>query len=276
MSVVTRVTIVLATYCPHCVPFSLQNATRMAADFGVPLRVLDIEVPEQEEAADRLVEAHGDWAEDYLIPQIFVEYADGRVDHVLTGFSEAVSATAAAWDALFTSDYYQTRRQARALTERSPLQEFVETYLRFEGICRRHCDAPTAFVSLSSEENHLVGAYVCPTGYVSRVIYFSESPDLPWFRRFLTSQVGEEIVSDRDLRPATRHGWELGKDAAAAIGAVSPHQRLREVYWTIYPRTETAKSRGVFLCSDTEGRRGCRTLFVQDLTATTTLCPRCR
>jgi hypothetical protein len=271
-----RVTIVLAQYCPHCVPFSLQNAARMAADFGVPLRVLDIEVPDQEAAADRLVEAHGDWAEDYLIPQVFVGYEDGRVDHVLTGFSEAVSATEAAWDALFASDYYQTRRQARAPAERKPLKEFVETYFRFEGNCRRHCDDPTSFVFLWSDGDHVVGAYVCPAAYVSRVVYFSGKPDLTWFRTFLTTQVGDEIVADRDIRPATRHGWELRKDATAEIGEISPHHQVQEVYWTIYPRTENATSRGVFLCSEPKGCQGCHKLFVQDLTATTTLCPTCR
>jgi hypothetical protein len=276
MRLIERVTIVLATYCPHCVPFSRQNAARMAADFGVPLRVLDIEVPEQEAAADRLVEAQGDGAEDYLIPQVFVEYEDGRVDHVLTGFSEAVSATEAAWDALVASDYYRTRRQARAPAIRKPLKEFVETYLRFTGSCRRHCDNPTSFVTLWSDVEHVVGAYVCPAAYVSRVISVSRKPDLKWFRTFLTAQVGEEIVVDRDIRPATRHGWELGKEAVAEIGEVSPTHRVQAVYWTIYPRTENAKSRGVFLCSDPEGDRGCHKLFVQDLTATNTLCPKCR
>jgi len=65
----------------------------MAKDFKVPLRVLDIEIAEQEIVADRLIEEHGDWSEDYLIPQVFVESADGQVTHLLTGFSEAVSVT---------------------------------------------------------------------------------------------------------------------------------------------------------------------------------------
>jgi hypothetical protein len=248
----------------------------MAEDFGVPLRVLDIEIPEQEATADRLVEEHGDWSEDYLIPQVFVEYRDRRVDHVFTGFSEAVSVTEEAWNALFSSDYYQTRRKGRAISERKPLNEFVETYLSFKGRCRRHCDDPTSFVPVWSDAENVVGAYVCPSSYVSRVIYFSVKPDIDWFKGFLTSQVGEEIVNNRDIRPATRYGWELGNNAVDEIGEVSPNSIVREVYWTIYPKTEIEKSRGVFLCSDLEEGRGCHQLFVQDISSTNTLCPKCQ
>ena len=276
MGSIKQVSIVLANYCPHCVPFSLRNAKRMAKDFGVQLRVLDIEIPEQEAAADRLVEKHGDWSEDYLIPQVFVEYVDGRVEHVLTGFSEVVSVTEAAWYALFSSDYYQTRRKVLATAKRKTLKEFVETYLSFNGYCRRHCDDPTSFVPVWSDAENIVGAYVCPSAYVSRVIYFSVKPDIDWFRGFLTSQVGEEIVNDRDIRPATRHGWELINNAVDEIGDVSPTSRLQEVYWTIYPKTEKAKKRGVFLCSDPEDGRGCHKLFVQDIKSKNTLCPKCR
>jgi hypothetical protein len=46
----------------------------MAEDLGVSLLSLDIEIPEQLEAADRLVKEHGDWSEDYLIPQVFVDW----------------------------------------------------------------------------------------------------------------------------------------------------------------------------------------------------------
>ena len=57
---IKRVSIVLANYCPHCVPLSLRNANKMAEDLEVPLLILDIEIPEQLEAADKLVKEHGD------------------------------------------------------------------------------------------------------------------------------------------------------------------------------------------------------------------------
>jgi hypothetical protein len=145
---INQVSIVLANYCPHCVPFSRRNAEKIAQDFGVPLRVLDVEIIEQEIEADRLVEKHGDWSEDYLIPQVFIEYADGRVSHLLTGFSEAVAATEASWEALFSSDYYKNLIHEQAAMKRRALKELVEHYLSFKGQCRRHCDKHTSLIDL--------------------------------------------------------------------------------------------------------------------------------
>jgi hypothetical protein len=150
----------------------------MSEDLGVPLLTLDIEIPEQLEAADRLVEEHGDWSEDYLIPQVFIEHMDGRVDHVLTGFSEAVSVTEASWKALFSSSYYQSLVHEQpaisyphSSSHRKSLKKFVETYLTFQGQCHRHCDGTSYFVDLRSDSDNVIGAYVCPSGYVSRVAF---------------------------------------------------------------------------------------------------------
>lgn len=71
----------------------------------MPLRLLDIDKPAQERAADRLVRAYGDASPDYLIPQVFVEWSNGKVDHILTGFSEQVPRTAQAWQDLLESDW---------------------------------------------------------------------------------------------------------------------------------------------------------------------------
>ena len=101
-----RISIVLADWCPHCVPLSLENAKRMAKDLKTELRVLDIDDPEQEKIADELVEQYGDYTEDYLIPQVFLE-EDGRVKHIFTGFSEGVDVTRARWEDLFASRYYR-------------------------------------------------------------------------------------------------------------------------------------------------------------------------
>ena len=273
---ITRVSIVLAHYCPHCVPFSLRNAEKMAKNLEVPLRVLDIQVPEQEVVADKLVEKYGDWSEDYLIPQVFVEYADRGVRHILTGFSEAVSATEAAWEALFSSHHYRSLVREQAISNRKSLKEVVERYLSFKGLCRRHCNKPTSLIELWSDSNTVVGAYVCPDGYVSRVIYFSTAPDVAWFKTFLTTQVGEGVLKDRDLRPATRHGWELEGGDSTNISNMRSTSGIKEVYWTRYPRTEEEKRRGIFLCSDTLTGERCRRLFVQDTHSPDRLCPQCR
>jgi hypothetical protein len=71
------------------------------------MRVLDIDEPEQESAADDLVKGHGDYAEDYLIPQVFFEYDDGSVKHIFTGFSEGVHVTEARWRDFQTSEFYR-------------------------------------------------------------------------------------------------------------------------------------------------------------------------
>ena len=106
-----RLTIVLAQWCPHCVPLSVRNGTRLAARLRVPLRILDIDRGNQVKLADRMVRAHGDASPDYLIPQVFLEWSDGKVDHLLTGFSEQVPRTAKAWRDLLASDWI---RKARA------------------------------------------------------------------------------------------------------------------------------------------------------------------
>lgn len=103
-----RITIVLAQWCPHCVPLALEKAEQMAKQLGVELQVLDIDDPEQERIADSLVNDYGDPAEDYLIPQVFFK-EDGKIKHVFTGFSESVDVTRARWDDFFASEYYQTK-----------------------------------------------------------------------------------------------------------------------------------------------------------------------
>jgi len=105
---VDRITVVLAQWCPHCVPLSLEKCKEMAKLLGVELRVLDVDEPEQAKLGDELVKDYGDPADDYLIPQVFFE-ENGKVQHVFTGFSEGVQVTKARWDDFFASEYYQSR-----------------------------------------------------------------------------------------------------------------------------------------------------------------------
>jgi len=159
------------------------------------------------------------------------------------------------------------------------LAGLVERHLDFNVTCRGHCAAPASLRLLPIERDEVVGAYCCPGGFVSRVVYFSLTPDLEWFYVFLSGQLGSEMVERRDLRTATRHGWELGEEAAKEFERLAREWRkpvVKEVYWTRYPRTEAEKSRGVFLCSDPEHGRGCGRLFVQEVMSKVKLCPRCR
>ncbi len=110
-----RITIVVAQWCPHCVPLSSEKGELMAKQLGVELRLLDIDDPEQERIADSLVNDYGDPSDDYLIPQVFFE-EDGKIKHVFTGFSEAVDVTRARWDDFFASQYYQSKLKSSKKT----------------------------------------------------------------------------------------------------------------------------------------------------------------
>jgi len=109
----SRLTIVLADWCPHCVPLSEDRVRELGERLGIPVRRLDIDDTAEEREADALVKAHGDWSPDYLIPQVFLQWTDGRVDHILTGFPEGVSRTRRAWDELFQSEWVRHLASAR-------------------------------------------------------------------------------------------------------------------------------------------------------------------
>lgn len=278
MVCVKRITIVLAQWCPHCVPLSLDYAKKMAGELEVPLNVLDIDVPEQELAADEIVEKYGDYSEDYLIPQVFLEYDGGRIEHIYTGFSEALSVTESRWNSLFESRFYKRLLESQKKGD-DPLEDFVAKHLVFKVECRRHCDESTSFKVISNEREDVVGVYLCSGSFVSRVVYFSHEPDLDWFYSFISGQVGKRIVSRRDIRMATRHGWELGEEAVSELEEQDLNEHrpvIKEVYWTRYAKTEAAKSKGVFLCSDPAQGKGCGKLFVQNVTSKLKLCPKCR
>jgi len=82
----------------------------MADDLKLPYRVLDIDDSEAVIIGDKLVKDYGDDAEDYLIPQVFLEYPDGRVHHIFTGFSESTQVTKERWEDLFSSQFYEKLR----------------------------------------------------------------------------------------------------------------------------------------------------------------------
>lgn len=103
----SRITIVLAKWCPHCHPLSLEIVQQISKEIGAELRVLDIDDPEQERIADMLVKEHGDFVEDYLIPQVFIEDGNGTISHIFTGFSEGVHITKARWEDFLSSPFYE-------------------------------------------------------------------------------------------------------------------------------------------------------------------------
>jgi glutaredoxin len=101
-----QISIVLATWCPHCVPLSVEMVKKMSAELGAPYRVLDIDVPADTKLADDMVKEYGDDAEDYLVPQVFLEFPNENIQHIFTGFSESTEVTRKHWEDLFSSKFY--------------------------------------------------------------------------------------------------------------------------------------------------------------------------
>ena len=57
-----RITIVLAYWCPHCSPLSIEYISKVSEDLKTDCRILDIDNKEQEIIADEIVKKHGeDW-----------------------------------------------------------------------------------------------------------------------------------------------------------------------------------------------------------------------
>jgi glutaredoxin len=73
-------------WCPYC-GIAIETAESLSRELKIPLRLLDIDVPNEKKEADLYVRKYGDFSEDYLIPQLFIEYEDGTVQHLFTGAS---------------------------------------------------------------------------------------------------------------------------------------------------------------------------------------------
>jgi len=79
---------------------------KVSEELGIPFLSYDIDVPEQEKRADELVRKFGDWTEDYLVPQVFVEMSDGEIRHVLTGYPGSLASTRKAVDDLIAGPLF--------------------------------------------------------------------------------------------------------------------------------------------------------------------------
>lgn len=97
-------------------------------------------------------------------------------------------------------------------------------------------------------------------------------PNPTWFEKFLVEQVGDRLRK-KDIRVATRHGWELGGRAEDEIKEISISSSIREYYWTFYARSDDDKKYGTFLCQKKEG--GCGKLFTKFISDDSRLCPAC-
>jgi thiol-disulfide isomerase/thioredoxin len=112
MKRIRTIDVVYANWCPHCVPTTVEPMKKLAAELDVPCRLYDIDTDDVK-AADELVKKYGDWSPDYLIPQVFLEYEDGEIKHVLTGYPEGVAFTRRAVENLIQSELFSGQKAAR-------------------------------------------------------------------------------------------------------------------------------------------------------------------
>ena len=155
--------------------------------------------------------------------------------------------------------------------------EFARKYLNFNGKCFTHCDRPTSMQVVSQDASRFVGAYLCPDGFVSQVVYFSLSPDMKWFEDMIANQVGNGCFTSKDVRVGSRHGWELGGDAQEILESkLGAYPKVTEVYWTRYPRTDADKQVAISLCVGEGSQQGCLKLFAHDRNVVRGLCPTCQ
>lgn len=133
--------------------------------------------------------------------------------------------------------------------------------------CFGHCDQAARLRIIREDEDGLVGVYVCPSGYVSRVVRYSTSRDVEGFTSYVRGLVGPQLdVRPEDVRVATRYNWDLG------LGGDEHVEVLKEHYWVqSYRRTKSDDPNrlGLFMCSM------CGSLYYQPVSSKNTLCGRC-
>jgi len=78
------IVVVHSKWCPYC-RIAIKTAKTLSKEFQTPLKLLDIDVPDEEKEANFYVKSYRDWSEDYAIPQLFIECEDGTVHHLFTG-----------------------------------------------------------------------------------------------------------------------------------------------------------------------------------------------
>lgn len=146
------------------------------------------------------------------------------------------------------------------------LRELVESKLSGTTPCFRHC-SEAASLRFLQDEKFLIGAYVCPSGYVSRLVMYGEGGESnPSYLKEIVKKHGSGLIDiqDADIRVATRHPWDLGAQGGVNL--------LKETYWTqSYRRSksEDPKRISLFLCSH------CSRLFTGPLDSAGPVCAEC-
>lgn len=161
---------------------------------------------------------------------------------------------------------------------KTSLNTIVEKAFIFEPQCYQHCNSKASFTRFVDRDDAIMGAYICPENFVSRIVYFAAKPNLRWFKKELENiMTKRSILEERDIRIATRHQWEIDKSAIPTRKKLVQHTRpeglapyvVREVYW-VYPRQKMLdENEGAFRCSN------CGKIFVQPLATKNSVCENC-
>jgi hypothetical protein len=147
------------------------------------------------------------------------------------------------------------------------LKSLVFSHLSGSPRCYGHCEQTAGLRIIREDEDGMVGCYVCPSGYVSRIVRYSTKRDEEWFTSYLKELLGVQLdVKPQDVRVATRYNWDLG------LGGEKHEAVLREHYWVqSYRRTKSddPNRQAVFMCSQ------CDSIFLQPASSNNTLCQGC-
>jgi len=108
--------VVYADWCPHCVPATVEPLVARARELGIPCALHDID-SDDVAVADELVKKFGDWTDDYLVPQVFLEYGKGEFKHVLTGDPRGVAFTRRAVEDLLATEPLAVRARSKAVSK---------------------------------------------------------------------------------------------------------------------------------------------------------------
>jgi len=147
------------------------------------------------------------------------------------------------------------------------LKSLVFSHLSGSPRCYGHCEQTAGLRVIREDGDGMVGCYVCPSGYVSRIVRYSTKRDEEWFTSYLKELLGVQLdVKPQDVRVATRYNWDLG------LGGEKHEAVLKEHYWVqSYRRTKSddPNRQAVFMCSQ------CDSIFLQPASSNNTLCPAC-
>jgi glutaredoxin len=114
MSSLKAIHVVHMQGCPHCV-VAIQKLREAQQRFGIPLMLHDVNSGEAG-LADDMVRMHGDWSEDYIVPQVFFETDGEMILHALTGYPEGVQFTERAIDNLLDSEFFRRLAQVELMS----------------------------------------------------------------------------------------------------------------------------------------------------------------